>query len=77
MAQITMENVVYVKHTPAPGTILIPYFSSISTKRNALDAMSANPTALLEPFLGKPFEPHEIRYTEGCINCGQCLTHCP
>ena len=53
MAQITMENVVYVKHTPAPGTILIPYFSSISTKRNALDAMSANPTALLEPFLGK------------------------
>lgn len=53
MAQITMENVVYVQHTPAPAQILIPYFSSISTKRNASDTMSANPTALLEPFLGK------------------------
>ena len=45
MAQITMENVVYVQHTPAPAQILIPYFSSISTKRNASDTMSANPTA--------------------------------
>ena len=26
MAQITMENVVYVQHTPAPAQILIPYF---------------------------------------------------
>lgn len=53
MAQITMENVVYVQHTPAPAQILSPYFSSISTKRNASDTMSANPTALLEPFWGK------------------------
>ncbi|XUR87231.1 Periplasmic [FeFe] hydrogenase large subunit [Bilophila wadsworthia] len=27
--------------------------------------------------MGETFEPHEIRYTGGCINCGQCLTHCP
>ena len=52
MAQITMENVVYVQHTPAPAQILIPYFSSISTKRNASDTMSANPTALLEALSG-------------------------
>ena len=53
MDQITMENVVCVQHTPAPAQILSPYFSSLSTKRNASDAMSANPTALLEPFSGK------------------------
>ena len=52
MAQITMENVVYVQHTPAPAQILIPYFSSISTKRNASDTMSANPTAYWSHFGG-------------------------
>jgi len=77
MAQITMENVVYVQHTPAPGTNPDSLFFVNIDKEKCIGCDVCQSYCPTGAIFGETFEPHEIRYTEGCINCGQCLTHCP
>jgi ferredoxin hydrogenase large subunit len=74
--RILMEDVYYEDICPAPGTdpdglFFVRIDSGTCFGCNACQAYC--PTGAIWGETGKP---HEIRFKELCINCGQCLTHC-